>query len=74
MKQLVVAVRVVVVVFGRRGFVRLSDERDVVVRSCGVSSWSGFEEASRARDRQRKMELRAMASVEHRNRVREAWS
>lgn len=55
MKQLVVAVRVVVVVFGRRGPVRLSGERvesrEDVVRIWGSRSWSGVEEASRARDR-----------------------
>ena len=48
MKQFVIAVRVVV--FGEGGVVRLSGDR-VVVRSCGVRSWSGAEEVRRARDR-----------------------
>lgn len=43
------------VVFGGRVFVRFSGERVdssvVVVRSCGVRSWSGVAEASRAWDR-----------------------
>ena len=62
MKQLVVA-------FRRRSLVRLSGElvgsRGLVEMTWGVRSWSGVEDANRARDRKRKTAARVMASVEY---------